>query len=269
MKDPDDEADEFLFRPDSQIWRLSREHALLLGGPAAAILQVAHPEVAAGVAAHSEFRSDAMGRLRRTLDAVYTITFATRAEADAMSRRVAAIHARVQGSHPVAYNAFSPAAQMWVLATLISVGAWIFEQVISSLSDGEREEHYRDMRIFGRCFGLDPAYGPQTEREFRAYYAAMLNGPELASIPLCREVAWAVARSAAPGWMRPLAVPFGGLIAETLPSPVRERLGFQSTAVSRIMLTATMASLRTILPVLPDRIRFTSHFLKAQKRIGR
>ena len=110
---------EGVFPSDAQIRRLSRENALLLGGPAAAILQVAHPEIAAGVAAHSNFRADALGRLRRTLDAVYTITFATRDEAEAVRRRVAAVHAKVRGSQPVSYDAFSPAAQMWVLATLI------------------------------------------------------------------------------------------------------------------------------------------------------
>ena len=259
-------ADDFLFPPDSQIWRLSREHALLLGGPAAAILQVAHPEVAAGVAAHSEFRANALGRLRRTLDAIYTITFATRAEAEAMSRRIAAIHAKVRGTHPVPYDAFSPAAQMWVLATLIGVGTWIFEQVGFSLTDAQREAHYRDMRVFGQCFGLAPDYGPQTVTEFREYYAAMLNGPELASIPLCREVAWAVAVPPAPAWLRLGSMPFVGLVAETLPSPVRERLGFRSTPVSRAAFALARTSLRVALPLLPAQLRFTRQYLEARRR---
>lgn len=259
-------ADDFLFPPDSQIWRLSREHALLLGGPAAAILQVAHPEVAAGVAAHSEFRADALGRLRRTLDAVYTITFATRTEADAMSRRIAAIHAKVRGTQPVAYDAFSPAAQMWVLATLIGVGTWIFEQVGFSLTETQREAHYRDMRVFGQCFGLAPTYGPQTVAEFREYYAAMLNGPELASVPLCREVAWAVAVPPAPAWLHLGSTPFVGLIAETLPSPVRERLGFRSTLASRAAFALVRTSIRGSLPILPAKLRFTRHYLAARRR---
>jgi len=261
-------ADDFLFPPDSQIWRLSREHALLLGGPAAAILQVAHPEVAAGVAAHSEFRADALGRLRRTLDAVYTITFATRAEADAMSRRIAAIHAKVRGTQPVAYDAFSPAAQMWVLTTLIGVGTWVFEQVGFTLTEAQREAHYRDMRVFGQCFGLDPAYGPQTPTEFREYYAAMLNGSELASIPLCREVAWAVAVPPAPAWLRLGSAPFVGLIAETLPSPVRERLGFRSTKASQAAFALARTSIRLSLPLLPARVRFARHYLAARRRAG-
>jgi uncharacterized protein (DUF2236 family) len=259
--------DEFLFPPDSQIWRLSRERALLLGGPAAAILQVAHPEVAAGVAAHSAFRADPLGRLRRTLDAVYTITFATQAEAEAMSRRVAAIHSQVRGTHPVAYDAFSPAAQMWVLATLIGVGTWVFERVVGPMSDVEREAHYRDMRVFGQSFGLDPDYGPQSSAEFSEYYQAMLEGPLLASIPLCREVAWAVAVPEQPIWMRAATWPLAGVIGETLPSPVRERLGFHSTAASRVGLAAATVAVRGALPLLPGRFRFAAQYRQAMRRV--
>jgi uncharacterized protein (DUF2236 family) len=262
-------AEDFVFPPDSQIWRLSRENALLLGGPAAAILQVAHPEVAAGVAAHSEFRTDALGRLRRTLDAVYTITFATRAEADAMQRRVATIHAKVRGSQPVAYDAFSPAAQMWVLATLIGVGTWVFEQLVAPLTEAEREKHYREMRVFGRYFGLDSSYGPQSVAEFRDYYRAMLAGPELASIPLCREVAWAVAVPPAPSWLRMASRPGVGLIAETIPAPVREKLGFRSTPVSRATFAAARTILRGLLPLAPGRLRYTPQYRLALARRGK
>ncbi|MGH8048679.1 MAG: oxygenase MpaB family protein [Chthoniobacterales bacterium] len=255
---------EYVFPADSQIRRLSRENALLLGGPAAAILQVAHPEIAAGVAAHSEFRTDALGRLRRTLDAVYTITFATRAEAEEVRRRVAAVHAKVRGSHPVAYDAFSPAAQMWVLATLIGVGVWVFEQVVAPLNEAGREAHYREMRIFGEFFGLDPAYGPQTAAEFREYYAAMLAGDELASIPLCREVAWAVAIPPKPKWLKVASRPLVGLIAETIPSPVREKLGFRSTAGSRAAFAAARGTLRALLPVTPAVLRYTPRYLKTR-----
>jgi uncharacterized protein (DUF2236 family) len=254
---------DFVFPPDSQIWRLSRENVLLLGGPAAAILQVAHPEVAAGVAAHSAFRTDALGRLHRTLDAVYTITFATRTEAEAMRRRVAAMHAKVRGTSPVAYDAFSPAAQMWVLATLIGVGTWIFEQLVAPMSHVEREMHYREMRDFGQIFGLDPKFGPQTAAEFRAYYEAMLHGSELASLPICREMAWAVAIPQSPVWLRLAARPLLGLTVETLPSPVREKLGFRSTKSSRALFAVTRRVLGEILPAMPSRLRFSAHYRKA------
>jgi uncharacterized protein (DUF2236 family) len=262
-------AEDFLFPPDSQIWRLSCENALLLGGPAAAILQVAHPEIAAGVAQHSNFKADTLGRLHRTLDAVYRITFATRAEAAEVSERVAAVHAKVRGETPVSYNAFSPGAQMWVIATLISQGTWVFEQLIAPLTKEEREAHYHDMRVFGASFGLDPAYGPQTADAFQDYYATMLEGPMLGALPLSREVAQAVARPPAPRWLNIASIPLSGLVTESLPSPVRERLGFRSTPASRAAFALARNLLRTLLPILPERLRYTSHYRKARNRADR
>src|ERR1051325_2805260 len=66
-----------VFGPDSVTWRISRETAVLLGGGSRALLlQVAHPKVAAAVDDHSRYRSDPLGRLRDTLDAIYAFTFA-------------------------------------------------------------------------------------------------------------------------------------------------------------------------------------------------
>lgn len=258
------EPREFVFPPESQIWRISRENVLLLGGPAAAILQVAHPEIAAGVAGHSNFREDALGRLRRTLDAVYIVTFGTRTEAAALRDHVAAIHSRVRGDHPVKYDAFSPDAQMWVLATLIATGTWIFEQVVAPLSDGERESHYREMRLFGTYFGLSEAHGPQTAREFQTYYNDMLNGPVLASHPICREVASAVAWPSRPLWLAATSSIASVALPETIPGPVREKLGFSSTEISRYAFLACRSLLRQIIPHLPARIRYTPRYLAAR-----
>lgn len=254
----------FVFPPDSQIWRISRENALLLGGPAAAILQVAHPEIAAGVAAHSQFRSDALGRLHRTLEAIYIVTFGTRGEAERLRNHVAALHEKVRGGRPVPYDAFSPDAQLWVLATLIVTGTWVFEELIQPLTPREREAHYREMRVFGSYFGLDPEYGPRTLEEFQKYYDDMLRGPVLGSHPLCREVAWAVAKPRKPVWLRALSMLTVGLVAETLPSPVRERLGFRSTAGSSWGFRVARRVLRAVVPLLPARLRFTPRYLAAQ-----
>ncbi len=252
-----------VFPPDSQIWRLARENVLLLGGPAAAILQVAHPEVAAGVAAHSRFQTDALGRLRRTLAAVHTITFAPRAEAEAMRERIAAVHARVRGTEPVPYDSFSPEAQMWVLATLIAVGTEIFEALVAPLTAGEREGHYRDMREFGEWFGLPAGYGPRTSREFGEYYREMLAGERLGSLPICRELAQAVVAPRRPRTVRWAAPLSGWVVAETLPAPLRERLGFASSAGSRRFYGMAVGAVRATLPWWPAAWRYVPAYRRA------
>ena len=67
--EPGERWDPGLFGPDSTVWRIGRERILLAGGPAALLLQIAHPLVAAGVTNHSGFSEDPFLRLRATLDA--------------------------------------------------------------------------------------------------------------------------------------------------------------------------------------------------------
>src|SRR5436309_8596940 len=91
-------GDAGLFGPGSVTWRVNREGALLLGGGRALLLQVAHPLVAAGVAAHSRFRSEPLTRLRRTLDRMLTIVFGDAVEALAAVRDIERVHSRVRGA---------------------------------------------------------------------------------------------------------------------------------------------------------------------------
>jgi len=66
------------YGPRSEAWRLNREAMLLLGaGPRALLLQIAHPLVAAGVAEHSDFRSDPWARLSGTLRSYLRIVYGT------------------------------------------------------------------------------------------------------------------------------------------------------------------------------------------------
>jgi len=90
-------------------------------GPAAAILQIAHPKVAHGVARHSNFKSDALGRLTRTLADVNSIAFGTRAEAEETKKRLFAMHSKVRGTSEsgVDYHALDQDLLIWVLATLV------------------------------------------------------------------------------------------------------------------------------------------------------
>ena len=56
------------FAPESVIRRVGNSPLTpFLGGGPAVLLQVAHPLVAAGVVAHSDYRDDLWRRLRRTL----------------------------------------------------------------------------------------------------------------------------------------------------------------------------------------------------------
>src|SRR6476646_9061202 len=86
-------ADAGLYGPSSEAWRLNREAMLLLGaGPRALLLQIAHPLVAAGVAEHSDFRSDPWARLSGTLRSYLRIVYGTADTARGEIRRLNDLH---------------------------------------------------------------------------------------------------------------------------------------------------------------------------------
>lgn len=252
-------------REDSAIWRIAREHALLLGGPAAAILQIAHPAVALGVANHSDFRADTLSRLRRTIEAVYTITFSSPAEIEAMSARVHAAHLRVRGESPQRYSAFSPDAQMWVLATLIQLSVQMYERFLSPLGDADREEFLLGMRDFGTWFGLPADYGPQGWSSFSAYYDGMLRSGILGSLPVSKELAHHIVYPRRPISLRPLWPLASFAAREFLPSPIREKLGLPRTVFSQLTALSCDAILPRVIPTLPNRIRFAPQYLRAMR----
>jgi uncharacterized protein (DUF2236 family) len=73
---------------------------MLIGGVSALLLQALHPLAMAGVAEHSSYQDDPLGRLRRTASFVGTTTFGTTAEAEAAIAQVHRVHRRVKGIAP-------------------------------------------------------------------------------------------------------------------------------------------------------------------------
>lgn len=113
-------GDPGLFGPDSVTWRVHAEFpGMLAGGLCALMLQALHPRVLAGVYAHSNFREDLVGRLRRTTAFVAGTTYAPSGEAWRLIARVRGIHARVRGTLPDGrgYAADDPDLLAWVHAT--------------------------------------------------------------------------------------------------------------------------------------------------------
>src|SRR5258708_25522880 len=82
-----------LFAPDSLSWRIFKNPvALLIGGIAAVILELAEPALRTGFWEHSSFRKDPMGRLQRTGVAAIEPGFVARGVARSMRRMVDALH---------------------------------------------------------------------------------------------------------------------------------------------------------------------------------
>jgi uncharacterized protein (DUF2236 family) len=261
-----------VFPPDSVMWRVVRHRSILLHGPAAAVLQIAHPRIGLGVMEHSRFAESPLGRLQRTLDAVYTIAFGTRDEADAAARRVAARHLKVRGdaaAHdvpgPANYSTDEPDLLLWVVATLVWSAVGGYERSVGRLNDDEKESFYRDMRTLGTFFGLSREYGPQTYHDYARYFDSVIADELIGSHEVSRRTAWAVARPRTPWWFRLAGVPITFIFSELLPGPVRDRLGFRRTPFSRAAMTATTVALRMFECVSPGVLRYEPRYRRAMK----
>jgi uncharacterized protein (DUF2236 family) len=264
--------DDFAFDPDGIFWHVCRERCSLLDGGAAAVLQVAHPKIAAGVRDHSDFREGPVGRLKRTLDGVNAIAFGTRREAEAMARRIARRHGGVRGDvgrsgAAESYDASEPELLLWVVATLVMAAVNGFERGVRRLSGEELEAFYVEMRRFGTYFGLGAEVGPQTWEAFQGYYTDMLNQPWMGSTQVSREMAWAVAAPSRPWWLRLASRPLRFTFSEIIPEPVCGRLGFRRTSWSRFCIRVTTAVMPWVVRLLPARLRFAPQYIRARERI--
>ncbi len=260
---------EGLFGPGSMIWKINRERIVLLGGPAAAILQIAHPKVARGVVDHSDFRRDALGRLKRTLAAVYTIAFGTGDDVEKMAAKIAHLHRRVrseeeEGRH--GYSAFDADLQLWVLATLVVTAIDLFEGFVEPLSPEEKQRYLDDMYIWGEFFGLDRSFGPQSWPEFHAYYLAMVEGELLGSDPASAGVARGIVRPERPFWLPWATAPMEFLATEIIPSPLREKLGLRSRNWTKAAWRLTGTGFPGIYRHLPEKLRYAEEYRTARAR---
>jgi uncharacterized protein (DUF2236 family) len=245
------------FDDTSAIRRIGRESVLMLGGPRALLLQAAHPRVAAGIVDHSRYREDPWRRLARTMAALYTIVFGTRAQADRMGELTRAAHRRVRGERDGrAYDAADPELMLWVHSTLVDTGLAMYETYVGPVEAVLAEEFYAQMRIVGTVFGVPADVHPPTLADFHAYRRAMLE-TELRVGEDARAVAETVLHPPVPLPLRPGLRALALQSAGTLPPELREQYGIRWSPLERAALYASSRSSRRLVPLVPAPLRRT------------
>ena len=261
------------FGPHSQTWRVNREAALLLGGMRALLMQVAHPKVAQGVADHSAYRSDPLGRGIRTFQAVHAMVFGTREEAIRAAAAVQAIHARVHGrlSHPPrgtdpAYQANDPVLLMWVYATLIDSAVVTYELFFSPLTDAEREALYQEGKIFAQLVGVPESCIPPTWEAFQDWLRETLSGPTVTVTPVARDIAHSLLAGSV---FTLLLSPVNYLVAAgMLPDRLRRDYGLRWNFATRALYRLLVGSVRATVRVIPADWRAMPMARRAKRRCG-
>jgi uncharacterized protein (DUF2236 family) len=262
-----------LFGPDSEAWRLEREAMLLLGaGPRALLLQIAHPKVAAGVAEHSDFRTDPWRRLDGTLRSYLRIIYGSTAAARAEIRRLNELHRSIRGA---GYAARDPHLSLWVHATLVDSTIVVNDAWAGPLSRDRAERFYEETKPIARAFGVPDATLPGDLDAFDDYLADQL-GPEgpIRVGSTARDLAEVILHPPLPGvlarlGLHPMAYdwtlwPSIGL----LPPSIREAYGFAWGWRERAVDGWLVATWRAWNPVLPRSLRQMPQALAADRRVG-
>lgn len=200
-------GDPGLFGPLSVTWRIHSDFpGMLSGGLCALMLQTLHPMALAGVWDHSNFRTDLVGRLRRTTNFVAGTTYASREEAMRLIARVAAIHGQVRGATPDGrtYRADDPELLTWVHVTESYGFLEGFRRYSPlRLPDGAADAYYDEARRVAEALGARDV--PASESAVRGYFDRMQ--PQLRFDERSREVLDVLARIRLP-------VPMAGLSRE-------------------------------------------------------
>ncbi|MEE8581152.1 MAG: oxygenase MpaB family protein [Myxococcota bacterium] len=187
-----------LFRDDSAIRRISGENAMLFGGGCALLLEIAHPLVAAGVARHSNFRSEPLVRLQRTLEAMNEIVFGDLDVALAAARRVWRVHAQVRGRLSLragpfgpesTYDGRDPELQRWVWASLLWTSLRVLERLLEPVSAAEKQAFYHDHRVVALVLRVTPGLVPSDFPAFLRYFDDVVSGGTLTVTDEARSIA--------------------------------------------------------------------------------
>ncbi|MGH2357953.1 MAG: oxygenase MpaB family protein [Candidatus Limnocylindria bacterium] len=260
-----------LFGPGSMAWRVDREVLVLAGGSCALLMQAAHPAVAAGVAQHSGYRHDPIGRLLRTLSSSFAVVFGTRRQAVAAIRRVNAVHASVRGRVPETgepYSALAPDALLWVHATLVDTALRIYDRFVAELAPEEMEAYYRECAPVAELLGVPSDTLPATQGELRSWMDEMIGAGHVHVTPTALDIARTIVRPTRfpPGFVWDAA----HLVSlSMLPDPLRRQYGIGWSASRERGVERLAAVTRRVLPWVPAVLRFVPHARSAEARVAR
>jgi len=160
------------FAPDSVVRRVHGDlPSMLIGGLSALLFQMLHPLAMAGVAQHSNYRADPLGRLERTATFLGTTSFGTRDEARVVIERVRRVHTRVVGtaSDGRRYAASDPDLLTWVHAAEVSsflAAARVYAPVAPTASE---EDDYLD-QMSRVAYDLGAVDVPRSRSDLDAYF---------------------------------------------------------------------------------------------------
>ena len=250
---------------------------MVLSGPRALLLELAHPLVAAGVAQHSDFRRNPWGRLFRTVGVMTALNFQQYPRARSAVTHTRKCHNRVHGRLAedvgpylagTPYRADDPFLQLWVLATLIDSVLVTYDLLAPGgpLTADQKAEYYLGGLELGRAFGLPRELMPPTYEDFQLYMDSMLNSDLLTVGDTAREICGALF---APPLFGP-TVRWTSFVSIGLTPPrLREQFGFDWTEAAERRLHTVAGLARRLRVLAPDALLVHPQALWAEWKLRR
>jgi uncharacterized protein (DUF2236 family) len=262
------------YGPGSIGWKINREDVVLLGSSRAVLMQLAHPLVAMGVSAHSNYMTDPFGRAKRTFVLGELLTFGSFDTARQAARTINRKHVHVHGNLPMDAGAFSkgtrydardPELLLWVHATLVDTLLLCYNLFISPLTPTEQDTFYQESKEVALLLGLLPDKMPGTVDDLRQYVYEMVQSKRLVATPQALQLAQQLLFPPAPAILRPLMHLNLQLTCALLPQPVREIYGLEWDSHRQLVFDLSARGMRTIIPRLPMYLRelpITRHLMQ-------
>ncbi len=161
------------------------EASMMIGGIRALLLQSLHPLAMYAVSEHSDFRSDPLARLRRTVFFLGTTTYGSVEQAEAAIEEVRRIHTEVEGVTPdgVPYRASDARLLSWVHCTEVDSFLTAYQIYGRRRRQADADAYIAEMSVIAEALGdPDP---PRSAAELRETLVGFI--PDLAGSALSRE----------------------------------------------------------------------------------
>jgi uncharacterized protein (DUF2236 family) len=262
------------FGPDSVTWKIASEAIITLGGSRAVLMQLAHPLVAVGVSAHSNYMTDPFGRSARTSILGQMLTFGPHTTAHKAARTINRLHTHVYGTlseqagdykKGTSYKARDPELLLWVHATLIDTILYIYPLFVRPLSQEEQEQYYQESKTLVHLLGLSYTDMPETVNDLQLYVDDMVHSNRLAATPESRRLAQQLLFPSIPAILRPLLHLNYQITCALLPQPIREIYGMECSATQQHAFDLFAQGTRLLIPHLPINLRvypITRHMMQ-------
>lgn len=225
------EGDELgFFMPDDAPWIVHADFATLVGGVRALLMQALHPGSLTGVAQHSRYEQDPLGRLSGTIRWLTVTTFGSVTAVAQEANRVNRMHTRVTGVYEtssgeqVAYKAADPDLLLWVHVAFMDSFLRSHQNYSRTPIPGGADSYVKLWSKSVAPLGLDAA--PMSEAELLQTLENFES--DITVTQTTQEVIRWIKNAPLPALARPIyALLFHSALA-SLPKSYQERIGLRS-----------------------------------------